>query len=165
MIILEDIAHAQHCCYPQRYHRCHCKKSGLSDMSTPCIANCPWQYSHSLCHRIIMTSQKYVFETCFIRREERFMSHPWRISAFWKSLLGLSLPRSPSSPSSPSLSSSSSSKALLQIHFQILPKFHKSLLSRSCLPSPHFAQFSVVDGNSHLKQMLIRKWLAAETPY
>ena len=42
--------------------------------------------------------------------------------------------------------------------FQISAKLHKSLLSRSFLPSPHFAQFSVVDGNSHLKQMLIRKW-------
>ena len=41
-IILKDIAHAGHF-YPQRYHPCHCKKSGLSDVSTTCIANCPWQ--------------------------------------------------------------------------------------------------------------------------
>ena len=50
-------------------------------VSTPSIANCTffWQCPHSLNH-------KKAFDTCFIRREDRFISHPCRISAYSKSL-------------------------------------------------------------------------------
>ena len=116
-------------------------------VSTPSIANRTffWQCPHSINH-------KKAFDTCFIRREDRFISHPCRISAYSKWL-----------PSNIEIQASS----------KITSKSHRVII----LPSPapitiHFSremfssihsQLSAVKGNSHLKQMLIR--LAAETPY
>ena len=73
LIILQDIAHARLDCYPPRYQR-------WQDYPT-CVysKHCTffWQCPHSLNH-------KKAFDTCFIRREDRFISHPCRISAYSK---------------------------------------------------------------------------------